>query len=302
MENDETVSGTCRLEAKIKKGLAKYHVPPDALSGHVMDPSNPDERKILTLNDFNFILNDQFGKNYEVKTKIIPESYKTKHTKRFIKENEQEFRAGLLAMEGVREDYVEALIAAMKKGCTDLTKLPGYKKEWDTQPVVDVHHIVNIKDCANIKEDGKNWTNVNDYENMCFIVRHPSHDAMHLIEKMMHTIDDLGNYVAKNKNKENVFTNEQTGRKFIYRVQPPDGARCIIGFDTVIYDRHALGMDENTQTNLPGATKEGQLKVKEISTKSSHKHKYYVKNFNLNQRREGKKIARDTINGSKLRA
>ena len=289
------------LEDQLRKGLSYMRIPPQALTG-MEYPKGSGEMKILTLNDLCKVLHERMRPPKGMKAKILEESYKEKYTKRFIKENEKEFRAGLLAMEGVREDYVEALIAAMKNGRTDLTKPPGYKDEWADQPVVDVHHIINIKDCANIKDEGKNWTNVNDYENMCFIVRHPSHDAMHLVEKMMQEIDDLGNYVPENKNKEKVFTNEQTSRKFVYRVQPPDGARCIIGFDTVIYDRHALGMDENTQTNLPGATKEGQLKVKETSTKSSHKHKYYVKNFNLNQRREGKKIARDTINGNRIRA
>ena len=271
------------IEDKVKKGLSLYGIDPEKLVE-------------LNINDFCHIINEQFRSNDNTKAKVFPESYKAKHTKRFIKENEQEFRAGLLAMEGVREDYVEALIAAMKNGRTDLTKPPGYKDEWADQPVVDIHHVINIKDCANIKEDGKNWTGVNDYENMCFIVRHPSHDAMHLIEKMMHTIDDLGNYVAKNKNKENVFTNEQTGRKFVYRAQPPEGVRCIIGFNAAIYDKKFLGLDENTQTNLP--------KIAEgVSTQRSQNNEYHVRNNSLRKRRAAATLreVRETY-GSKLHA
>ena len=266
------------IEDEVKKGLSLYGIDPEKLVE-------------LNINDFCHIINEQFRSNDNAKAKVFPESYKAKHTKRFIKENEQEFRAGLLAMEGVREDYVEALIAAMKKGCTDLTKLPGYNKEWDNQPVVDIHHIINIKDCANIKEDGKNWTNVNDYENMCFIVRHPSHDAMHLIEKMMVEFDDLGNFV-----KENIFANVQTGRKFVYRVQPPDGVRCIIGFNTAIYDKNFLGLDENTQTNLPKI-------AEDVSTQRSQNNEYHVRNNSLRKRRAAATLreVRDTY-GSKLRA
>lgn len=275
------------IEDKVKKGLSQYGIDPQKLAE-------------LNINDFCFIINDQFRGSNNIKAKVFPESYKAKHTKRFIKENEQEFRAGLLAMEGVRADYVEALIAAMKKGCTDLTKLPGYNKEWDNQPVVDVHHIINVKDCANIKEDGKNWANVDDYENMCFIVRHPSHDAMHLIEKMMVEFDDLGNFV-----KENIFANAQTGRKFVYRAQPPEGVRCIIGFNTAIYDKNFLGLDENTQTNLPKTAEETQKKAKALSDQFSRNNNYHVqrKGNTLRDRRAAAtlKEARETY-GNKVRA
>lgn len=52
----------------------------------------------------------------------MQESYKARNTKRFISEYEKEFREGMMAMTGIKADYVETLIRAMKNGVTDLTK------------------------------------------------------------------------------------------------------------------------------------------------------------------------------------
>ena len=187
--------------------------------------------------------------------KVFNESYKARYTKRFINENEEEFRLGLMAMPGVRKDYVDALVRAMKKGMTDLTKYkengqPVWKEEWVDQPVLDVHHIINIKDCSAKEAQGKNWTNINDYENMCFIVRYPQHDAMHALEQ-----DLQGNY------HEDVFYNREIGKNTFYRIQPPEGVRCMLGFHNMIYDRKYLDLPEKEKTEMKNRAENDQNRI-----------------------------------------
>lgn len=212
------------IEDAVKKGLATYGIPPEKLSE-------------IGAKDFCFIINEQFRGQYRNSAKVFSESYKARHTKRFINENEKEFRHSLLSCEGVRRDYVDALVAAMKRGLTDLTKIrdeqgnPIWKEEWKDQPVVDVHHIVNIKDCSALEEDGsKSFMNVNNYENMCFIVRHPQHDAMHALEH------DL----VEDRPRNDIFYNRELDEKYIYRIQPPEGVKCMVGFHNFIYDKEYL--------------------------------------------------------------
>ena len=280
------------IEDKVKKGLATYGIPPEKLAE-------------LNVKDFCFIINEEFRGSKDIRAKVFPESYKAKNTRRFINENEQEFRAGLMSMDGVRKDYVDALVAAMKRGLTDLTKLPGYKKEWDNQPVVDVHHIVNVKDVNSLEESGKSFADVNRYENMCFIVRHPSHDAMHALETDLAKVGYDGKPISRN----DIFYNRKIDRKFIYRIQPPEGVRCMFGLNSVIYDKKYLGLDENTQTNLSDTVKKentvqkadsGNDKAKEESIRRSYNSKYHARNrgpWNLkDSRRESNRIGRETIN------
>ncbi|MEE6206779.1 MAG: hypothetical protein VZR95_01840 [Alphaproteobacteria bacterium] len=279
------------IEDKVKKGLSTYGIPPEKLAD-------------LSVKDFCFVINEQFRNSNDNRAKVFPESYKARNTKRFINENEQEFRAGLMAMDGVRKDYVDALVAAMKRGLTDLTKLPGYKKEWDNQPVVDVHHIVNIKDSASIEEKGKSFADINKYENMCFIVRHPSHDAMHALETDLAKVG----YDGKPISHEDIFYNRKIDRKTIYRIQPPEGVRCMFGLNSVIYDKKYLGLDENTQTNLPDSVKKendnkvvtaGNDKARDESIRRSHGNKYHARNRGYwnakNERRESNRIGREAL-------
>lgn len=214
------------LEDKLRDGLAKKGISSQLL---------PE----LKLHDFCYILAEQLQKQNlnEKSISFMEESYKARHTKRFIKENEEEFRAGLLAMPGIRKDYVEALIYAMKEGRTDLTKpINGkrlWKEEWKDQPVINVHHIVNVKD-ARVIDD---WTKVNSYENMCFIVTHPQHDAMHAFEQ-----DLQGNY------RNDIFHNPKINKSMIYRIQPPEGVRCMLGFHNMIYDKKYVELPEDEKT------------------------------------------------------
>ena len=219
------------LEDKVKKGLSALGIPPQTL------PS-------LQVKDFCYIINEQMrDANYGGAVRVFKESRKARNTKRFITENETEFRDGLLAMPGIKKDYVEMLIKAMKKGVTDLTKYkengqPVWKEAWNDQPIVDVHHILNIKDAA-VNMDENNVDKINDYENMCFIVRYPQHDAMHALEQ-----DLQGNY------HDDIFFNREIGKKMFYRIQPPEGVRCMLGFHNMIYDRGYLGLPEKQKVEM----------------------------------------------------
>ena len=210
------------IENQLKAELSSFGVPPEMLPK-------------LNTKDFCFLINEKFRSNKGDSAKVFAESYKSKHTKRFIAENEAEFRTGLMSIPNINKDYVETLIRAMKKGVTDLSKYqengkPVWKESWKDQPVIDVHHIVNIKDAATKENGGKSFADINAYENMCFIVRHPQHDAMHALE----------NDLAHNSSRDDIFYNRKIDKKFIFRIQPPEGIKCMIGFNTMIYDKAYL--------------------------------------------------------------
>ena len=111
------------IEDKVRKGLSVLGIPPDKL---------PE----LKVKDFCYIINEQMRNSLNGgAARVFSESYKARNTKRFIEENEEEFRAGLLAMQGIKKEYVKTLIRAMKRGITDLTKYkengqPVWKEEW----------------------------------------------------------------------------------------------------------------------------------------------------------------------------
>ena len=223
------------IEEQLKSELSSFGVPPEML---------PE----LNVQDFCFLINEKFRSNNKESAKVFPESYKSKHTKRFISENEAEFREGLMSLPGIQADYVETLIRAMKKGVTNLSEYkengkPVWKESWKDQPVIDVHHIVNIKDASTKENMGKSFADVNAYENMCFIVRHPQHDAMHALE----------NDLAHNTHRDDVFYNRKIGKKFIFRIQPPEGVRCMIGFNTMIYDKNHVEKHNNIDSKTSQA-------------------------------------------------
>lgn len=256
------------IEDQVKKGLSTFGVPPEKLAE-------------LNLKDFCYMINEQMrSANNGGAARVFNESYKARNTKRFISENEEEFKAGLMAMPGVRKDYVDTLVRAMKKGITDLTKYkengqPVWKDEWANQPVLDVHHIVNIKDCSAKEAEGKSWTNINDYENMCFIVRYPQHDAMHALEQ-----DLQGNY------RNDIFSNCKIGKDTFYRIQPPEGVRCMLGFHNMIYDRKYLDLPEKEKVEMKNRAANDQNR---ISGSYGRKHwNGHPRNDSHNQRRDWK--------------
>lgn len=218
------------LEVKLREGLAKKGIGAEILPK-------------LSVHDYCYILDEQLRKYPNQRCiKFMQESHKARNTKRFISENETEFRAGMMAMEGIKAEYVETLIRAMKTGVTDLTKYrengqPVWKDEWADQPVINVHHIVNVKDSNAMETDGKKWYNVNDYENMCFIVTYPQHQAMHALEKSAYDMKVFGE-------RRNI------GKKGYYRIQPPEGVKCMLGFNNMIYDRKFLNLSEKEKADI----------------------------------------------------
>lgn len=50
--------------------------------------------------------------------------------------------------------------------------------EWANQPAIDVHHIINIKDCRLFEAEGKSYADVNAYENMCIVSNGTLFDAV----------------------------------------------------------------------------------------------------------------------------
>lgn len=263
------------IEDQVKKGLSVLGIPPKDLPN-------------LQVKDFCYIINEQMrSASSGGAVKVFKESYKARNTKRFIEENEEEFRKGLLAMPGVKKEYVKTLIRAMKNGITDLTKYkengaPVWKEEWADQPVIDVHHIVNIKDSSTKEAEGKSFTSINDYENMCFIVRYPEHDAMHALEQ-----DLQGNY------HEDIFRNRQIGTKMFYRIQPPPGVRCMLGFHNMIYDRKYLGLPEKERNDVKARSENDPNR---ISGKNGRNNKYDNNSKNSHwQRREWRNKGRHDV-------
>ena len=224
------ISEFAELESKLREGLAKKGISPIDLPK-------------LKAHDYCYLLSEQFcGYDTSKSFRFMKESHKSRNTKQFIAEYEEEFRAGMMAMPGVRADYVDALVAAMKEGRTDVSKhrVNGqkvWKEEWKDQPVINVHHIVNVKDSATLEAQGKSWYNVNDYENMCFIVTHPQHQAMHALEKSAY-------------NMRSFSERKRIGKKGYYRIQPPEGVRCMLGFHNMIYDRKYLDLPEKEKAEV----------------------------------------------------
>ncbi len=243
------------IESQARSACANFGVPVSMLSS-------------LSVHDFCHLINEKFRSSNGTNAKIFPESYKAKNTKRFIAENEDAFRFGMLQKKGINKEYVETLIRAMKQGYTDLTKYnengsPVWKKEWSNQPVIDVHHIVNIKDASNKETNGKSFASVNDYENMCFIVR-DQHDIMHALENDMKT-EAIYN---------DIFFNRRIDKKYIYRIQPPENVKCILGFDFQIYDKSYLEKNNIrvNEYNMPADSAE-QAKIDRINQEKLQKYK-----------------------------
>ncbi|MDR1694086.1 MAG: hypothetical protein LBR70_02690 [Lactobacillaceae bacterium] len=328
------VSEFAALEETIKKGLARLGVDPKQVAN-------------LKQKDFCYIINQELGKDGKNASrngvKVFKESYKARHTKRFIQENEAKFRQGMLDMlrktipqrdkeilsrlaevekdvrqknanlpqeklnekiamarnEALRdlhvnkeylrnimgakeknEEYVNKLIEAMKHGCTDLSseKDEKGKPKWEGMPVIDVHHVVNIKDAGAKEGQGKSFAAVNDYENMCFIVRHPQHDAMHALEN-----DLNGDYRG-----EDVFYNRRIDKKFIYRIQPPPGVKCMFGFNSMIYDEEYLSENNLTKDLLKEEARKNPNNSRNYDQEKRNRNNYHGQGRHDAYRKENK--------------
>ena len=198
--------------------LAKYFdVDSDFLLGLRDENGNPLTRR------------DRNGKEVAVCT-----SAKQENVKRFIKENPQ-FRDMFLKMPGIDKNYIDALIQKMSRdGLTDMTKELERHPEWINQPAIDVHHVINIKDCRLFEEQGKSYTAVNDYDNMCIVSNGTLADALNRARGMGDKNDANDSVHASIHKGDMVFKDRgQDGdvRRTMVRIEPEPGVRCMLGFD-----------------------------------------------------------------------
>lgn len=155
------------MQDKLKAALAKAGVPKEILPemnindfkylmfNHCAAQKGLGFAKLFQARDENgnpLTYKDRSGKEVPVCT-----SAKQENVKRFIKENPQ-FKDMMLKMPGIDKAYVEALVNKMSQsGLTDMSKELERHPEWANQPAIDVHHIINIKDCRLFEAEGKSY-------------------------------------------------------------------------------------------------------------------------------------------------
>ncbi len=247
------------MKDKILGALAKAGVRPEML---------PE----MNLNDFKYLMFNHcavqkgmgFAKLFQAKdengnpltyrdiraAKDVPvaTSAKQENVKRFIKENPQ-FKDMLLKVPGAKKEYVEALIKKMEtSGLTDMSKELERHPDWANQPAIDVHHIVNIKDCRLFEAQGKSYAAVNDYENMCIVSNGTLLDALersngnsgekaHSIHGSIYSAD----MVFKDRAEDG------STKRTMVRLEPQPGVRCMLGFspDMMIIDQQSQQQNDN---------------------------------------------------------
>lgn len=181
---------------------------------------NPDNVADLGVYDFADMMYEKFKTPYSKGYLPLFEGAKKKNTKRFIMEHGEEFKAKLLEMPGTDKDYVDILINKMRtKGTTDMSKEvdPWTGQPFENQPIIDVHHIINIKDAGQFEAEGKSFLDVNKYENMCWMEK-KAHEACHLTDRPIFVSKDIDPVTGKRKIKT------------IQRARPLKGAKCCLGF------------------------------------------------------------------------
>lgn len=232
------------MKDKIKAALAKTGVPKELLPemnlndlkylmfNHCGVQKGMASAKLFQARDENgnpLTRRDRNGKEVAVCT-----SAKQENVKRFIKENPQ-FRDMFLKMPGIDKNYVDALIQKMSRdGLTDMTKELERHPEWINQPAIDVHHVINIKDCRLFEEQGKSYTAVNDYDNMCIVSNGTLADALNRARGMGDKNDASDSVHASIHKGDMVFKDRgQDGdvRRTMVRIEPEPGVRCMLGFD-----------------------------------------------------------------------
>lgn len=260
------------IKDRITSGLAQAGVPPEILPQ-------------MNLNDFKHFLtthcsvgqSSSFAKIFpqtdekgnivrDFRTqKALTTSAKQRNTIRFINEH-PEFADLMMRVPGARKDYVDELVRQMKKGNTDMTCFLKNHPEWKDQTAINVHHIINVKDCRTLEEKGLPLSYINDYDNMCIMgcgtlgevmqkscSKNQKHTKLPGIHGEMHNHDttfrDSKLYRAKwgeyTKPKEN---------DVIARMEPAPGVCCMLAFG----DEYCI-VDENRkqrQTELQKAQKQ----------------------------------------------
>lgn len=250
------------LKDKMKAALAKTGVPKEIL---------PE----MNLNDFKYLLfthcgsqrglgftklfqlKDENGNPLTHRDKTGKElatctSAKQENVKRFMRENPQ-FKEMMMKIPGADKNYVEYLCKKMSIfGLTDMSKELERHPEWANQPAIDVHHIINIKDCRLFEEQGKSYAAVNDYENMCIVSNGTLLDAINR-SKGLAVENKNGSVHAGIHAADATLKDEKENgdiKRTMVRLEPQPGVRCMLGFspDMII-------VDENYQQQTNAQTK-----------------------------------------------
>ncbi len=250
------------MKDKIKSALAKAGVPKEIL---------PD----MNLNDFKYLMFNYCGaqkglgftKLFQAKDENgTPLTYKDRNGRdvpictsakqenvmRFMRENPQ-FKTMLMKMPGINRAYVDTLTKKMSEtGLTDMSKELERHPEWANQPAIDVHHIINIKDCRLLEEQGKSYAAVNNYENMCIVSNGTLLDAVSRARKM--SSENKNTSVHAGIHTADVVFSDKTDKgdikRTMARLEPQPGVRCMLGFndDMIIMDSN-YQQQTNTQSN-----------------------------------------------------
>lgn len=231
------------MQDKLKAALAKAGVPKEILPemnindfkylmfNHCAAQKGLGFAKLFQARDENgnpLTYKDRSGKEVPVCT-----SAKQENVKRFIKENPQ-FKDMMLKMPGIDKAYVEALINKMSQsGLTDMSKELERHPEWANQPAIDVHHIINIKDCRLFEAEGKSYADVNAYENMCIVSNGTLFDAVNRAHGLSDANDKAASVHGSIHSADMVFKDKDSNgdvRRTMVRLEPQPGVRCMLGF------------------------------------------------------------------------
>lgn len=231
------------MQDKLKAALAKAGVPKEILPemnindfkylmfNHCAAQKGLGFAKLFQARDENgnpLTYKDRSGKEVPVCT-----SAKQENVKRFIKENPQ-FKDMMLKMPGIDKAYVEALVNKMSQsGLTDMSKELERHPEWANQPAIDVHHIINIKDCRLFEAEGKSYADVNAYENMCIVSNGTLFDAVNRAHGLSDANDKAASVHGSIHSADMVFKDKASNgdvRRTMVRLEPQPGVRCMLGF------------------------------------------------------------------------
>ena len=263
------------IKNRITSGLAKAGVPPETLPQ-------------MNMNDFRHLLFNHCSAGQSTSfAKIFPQtdengniirdfrtqkplttSAKQRNTIRFITEH-PEFAETMMKLPGARKDYVDELVNQMKKGNTDMTPFLAKHPEWKDQTAINIHHIINIKDCRLLESQGRPLSDINDYDNMCVMGcgtleeivqkkcgKTSKYDKLPGAHGAMHNNDTTFRNNAAYRPKWGQYT--PPGEKdVIARMEPAPGVCCMLAFG----DEYTI-VDENRKQRIQERQEQEQQQKK----------------------------------------
>ena len=263
------------IKNRITSGLAKAGVPPETLPQ-------------MNMNDFRHLLFNHCSAGQSTSfAKIFPQtdengniirdfrtqkplttSAKQRNTIRFITEH-PEFAETMMKLPGARKDYVDELVNQMKKGNTDMTPFLAKHPEWKDQTAINIHHIINIKDCRLLESQGRPLSDINDYDNMCVMGcgtleeivqkkcgKTSKYDKLPGAHGAMHNNDTTFRNNAAYRPKWGQYT--PPGEKdVIARMEPAPGVCCMLAFG----DEYMI-VDENRKQRIQERQEQEQQQKK----------------------------------------